>query len=445
MSIVGTSVTNAYTIKRRKSIHKNLDDPFLYQIPSPSSSKYHPKDGRQLRDINDFDAFITKLDSIKNELLQNVQSRFFEGAWSGIDYKITVLCLLWYITSSISSNLSKLILYSFPHPVALTELQFLISGVMCLLFTIFVNHLQKPRLTHTSLSRCLNNFPDGILPSYLDGNFNRSIIDKFLDPSKTVFRTTLPLGLFQFVGHVTSHKSTSVIPISLVHSIKALSPIATVLYYKVWKGKGYGRMTYCTLLLLVSGVIITCWSKGGDKASSNTRSEIFLGIFFAFISMIIFVCQSIFAAGILAFKKAEKVNLLPSKNSDYDKSYTHSPLQLDKITILFYCSCIGFLLTLGPFLTNELVQGRGMANDLTWQVFILVLLHGFIHFFQAMLAFQLLGQLSSVTYSIANILKRIVIITAALLWESNLNFRQVFGLVLTVCGLYGYQKWGKSI
>lgn len=96
------------------------------------------------------------------------------------------------------------------------------------------------------------------------------------------------------------------------------------------------------------------------------------------------------------------------------------------------------------FLDERLVNGGAVVSDLTMKTIWLVMIHGIAHFFQAMLAFQLIGSLSSVNYSVANIMKRIVVISVAVLWETKVNLIQVFGVILTIVGLYGYDKWGLS-
>lgn len=369
--------------------------------------------------------------------------RDIQGYLPEVDIKVTAICLIWYVTSSISSNLSKGILKEFTHPVALTELQFLTSGLLCIGFITLVNHLQRPHLQSSNLAKACSNFPEGILPWYLNGNFKEAILGRFLEPCKIVLMTTFPMGIFQFVGHISTHKATSLIPVSLVHSIKALSPIITVGYYRLFQGRQYNSMTYYTLIPLILGVMVTCWATHGSKApngSKNKNIQMGSGFIFASLSMLIFVSQNIFAKGILTVKRNR--GILPSTSPTTLKKKEVSPLQIDKITILFYCSCMGFLLTLPPFLTNEFSQHQSAFRDLSGKVGSLILLHGFAHFLQALLAFQLIGMLSSVNYSVANIMKRIVIILVALIWESKLNFIQLVGLSMTLGGLYGYDKWG---
>lgn len=454
MSSVETSGNISVTKKRRSSVHKNLFDSNLYSIPNRPNSVYQERKAQKLLNAQ-HGSNLSAWDQVKqswNGLLDIIpneyKNQYKKDFWPEIDTKVALLCIVWYISSSTSSNLAKSILKRFVHPVAFTELQFLVSAIICLGFTCIINFLRKPNLRNSEISRHLNNFPEGILPTYLNGDFRSCIIETFSRPSKLILMTTFPLGIFQFIGHTTSHKATSLVSISLVHSIKSLSPIVTVAYYSLFENKKYNRITYYTLLLLVTGVMLTCWSSHGNSKSNNsvTGAMILLGIMYAFVSMMIFVTQNIFAKNVLTVK-LNKNGILsndsvrPSKIND--KQYT-SNVQIDKITILFYCSCIGFLLTLGPFLTNELIHGYNIRQDLTLSVFLLILIHGITHFIQAMLAFQLLGLLSSVNYSVANIMKRIVIIIVALIWESKLNFTQFIGLFLTITGLYGYDKWGVS-
>ncbi|CCH59127.1 hypothetical protein TBLA_0B02850 [Henningerozyma blattae CBS 6284] len=433
---------------QRHTLHTNLFDSSLYQVSEPPKGVFKPsrlqynskprpniKSNREL--LNDY---IIKLKSKISSLLSDDMKKYMPD----LDLDVTVLCLFWYVLSSISSNLTKAVLRRFPHPVALTELQFLLSASLCVSFVTLINYIQKPQIRTTKIAKALMNFPDGILPTYLNGDFKAQVIGKFLSPYKLIILTTFPMGIFQFVGHIASHNATAVIPVSLVQSVKALSPLMTVLYYKVLENKVYNPMTYYTLLLLVLGVIVTCFSTSSKKASkiSVSSSSKFSGLVYAFVAMIIFVSQNIFAKNILSVKQSKSILPSGKKNETHSDDKSISPTHLDKITILFYCSCMGFLMTLPLFLTSELTCERSIFHDLTGRVFILIVSHALSHFIQALLAFQLIGMLSSVNYSVANIMKRIVIISVSLVWESKLNVMQIIGLSLTMCGLYGYDRWG---
>ena len=395
---------------------------------------------------------------------------------------------MWYFFSFISGDLAKKILSRFKHPVALTELQFFVSAALCLAFASTANFLKRPMWCDTRLAAAFRDgFPKGTLPPYLDGDFNRSVLKTFLAPTRPILTIAFPLGIFQFVGHVTSHKATSIIPISLVHSIKALSPIVTVAYHSKFKGKKYSAMAYYTLGILMSGVAITCWSShrsNSSSRSSNTTTAattpgsremvdtatFLAGMVFAFISMVIFVTQNILAKDVLTTgasptrgeeqlgeeqEQQQYQSILPLTQksrpigiivSGYPEIQKQNTPKIDKLTLLFYCSCFGFLLTLSPFLTGEfLVNETSIISDLNWGITALILIHGLVHFVQAMLAFQLIGMMSGVNYSIASIMKRVVIIGAAVVTESGVNSVQLLGLGFTVLGLYGYDRCGCKV
>jgi len=455
MSSIETNGITSVTKKRRGSTHKNLFDSDLYSIPNEPNSLYQQRKAEKLRNTHyqSHGSVSSQLADLWTSLTSCISkeytNQYDKDFWPEINMKVVVLCFLWYVTSSISSNLAKTILKKFTHPVALTELQFLVSAVLCLSFACVVNIFQRPELNYGRFAKTLRSFPNGILPTYMNGNFKECIKERFLKPDKLVLMTTFPLGIFQFAGHITSHKATSLVSISLVHSIKSLSPIITVAYYTTFEKRKYNPLTYYTLGLLICGVMVTCWSSHNHQSKMDNKNNggiLFLGIIYSFISTIIFVTQNIFAKGVLSVK-LQKEGVLSSRSRETKKesreNYT-STAQIDKITILFYCSCMGFLLTLGPFLTNELLHGSSLRADMNMTVFLLTLFHGITHFIQAMLAFQLIGLLSTVNYSVANIMKRIVIISVALIWESHLSFMQFFGLLLTIMGLYGYDRWGLS-
>ena len=88
---------------------------------------------------------------------------------------------------------------------------------------------------------------------------NRISLSEFITPTRLIIQTTLPMGMFQFIGHITSHKATSLIPVSIVHTIKSLSPIITVLIYRFLFGKSYRMRTYVTLIPLCCGIMLTCY------------------------------------------------------------------------------------------------------------------------------------------------------------------------------------------
>ena len=96
-----------------------------------------------------------------------------------------LLCSLWYATSALSSNTGKAILTQFRYPVTLTFIQFGFVAVYCLLFMSPFIQFSKLRM-----------------------------------PTRSILQSTLPMGMFQVVGHMFSSIAISRIPVSTVHTIK---------------------------------------------------------------------------------------------------------------------------------------------------------------------------------------------------------------------------------
>ena len=106
---------------------------------------------------------------------------------------------------------------------------------------------------------------------------------------------TLPLTLFQIGGHILSSDAMSRIPVSLVHTIKGLSPLLTILAYRIFFQIHYSVSMYLSLIPLTLGIIMAC--------SANFSAN-FMGLVTAFGSAILFVTQNIVSKKI--FNEAEQ-------------------------------------------------------------------------------------------------------------------------------------------
>lgn len=342
-----------------------------------------------------------------------------------VDMEVAFLCVLWYGFSIVSANSTKAILLRFLYPVTLTQFQFVLNSALCVsLFAIL-----------SAFPRAVSLFPKGSVPDLQALNFS---VKNFVTPSSFIISTTLPMGIFQFVGHITSHKATSMIPVSLVHTIKALSPITTVLIYRVLYKVRFKRVTYVTLIPLMVGIMLTCYRPMNSSKDHGYLS----GLIYACISMLIFVSQNIFAKKRLTIKDDDEMKPkleLPMHKKDETK-------KLDKLTILLFCSVIGFIFTMPVYLISEFRNEHFSLTEVSLYLMFLILLNGVSHFLQSLLAFSLLGSISPVNYSIVNIMKRIAVIGFAFMWESTFSFSgaQSYGIVLTAIGLYCYDRWGTS-
>lgn len=355
-----------------------------------------------------------------------LKSSVWYGKWlPNIDLNVTVLCLLWYVFSIVSANSTKAILLRFLYPVTLTQFQFLLNSGLCVgLFAVLA-----------AFPTIVLAFPVGLVPDLTKLNFS---IRKFITPSSFIISTTLPMGVFQFVGHITSHKATSMIPVSLVHTIKALSPITTVAIYRIIYNVHFKKVTYMTLIPLVLGIMLTCYRP--SKGRNNTGH--ISGLIYSSILMLIFVSQNIFAKKRLTFADDDETKPqlpLPMHKKEESK-------KLDLLTILLFCSLTGFVLTMPVYIFSEFRNDTFSLTEVSGYLLFLIVLNGILHFLQSLLAFLLLGSISPVNYSVANIMKRVAVISFAFIWESSFSFSgtQTYGIALTAFGLYCYDRWGTS-
>ena len=224
------------------------------------------------------------------------------------------------------------------------------------------------------------------------------------------------MSLFVLTGHLFSSMATSKIPVSTVHTVKALSPFFTVLAYAFLFGVKYSTSTFISLIPLTLGVMLAC------STSFSTNGNL-IGLFCALGSTIIFVSQNIFSKKVLFHEKNdEPVNK-----------------RLDKMNLLFYSSTMAFTLMIPIWLFQE---SRLILNsNITIAICCELLFNGTSHAAQNVLAFTLLSMVSPVTYSIASLIKRIFVIVVAIAWfGQSTNLTQAVGICLTAAGLWMYDR-----
>lgn len=251
-------------------------------------------------------------------------------------------------------------------------------------------------------------------------------------PTREVIITTLPLAAFQIGGHLLSSTATAKIPVSLVHTIKGLSPLFTVFAYRLIFDIRYPIATYLSLIPLTLGVMLAC--------SAEFRGNVF-GIIYAFLAAIIFVTQNIFSKRL--FNEASAAGAGSAKSN-----------KLDKLNLLCYSSGLAFLLTspiwfwsegidlLGDFLYDgslDLVKKPHSFDH--GRLALEFVFNGTFHFTQNILAFILLSMVSPVTYSVASLIKRVFVVVCAIIWFQNpVSGVQGLGIALTFFGLYLYDR-----
>ncbi|KAI7823399.1 triose-phosphate transporter family-domain-containing protein [Gamsiella multidivaricata] len=285
-------------------------------------------------------------------------------------------------------------------------------------------------------------------------------------PTRGIIEMTAPLVGFQVVGHVFSSVAISRVPLSVVHTVKALTPLFTVLFYRVVLGTTYSRAVYLSLVPLTAGVMLAC--------RMSLEFNNLVGLSCALLSTLVFVMQNVFTKKILSSNKAKQshsqdevgMNGFGNRESisggasgadpiDHvlgggGGGSTGAPQKLDKINILFYSSTLaavcmipmwfyaeGWTLMFSEDPLDRVGGSTGTWSVISWLLF----LNGVSHFFQNFLAFSVLALTSPVTYSIASLIKRIVVIVASIIYfHQTLGMTQWMGVCLTFWGLWMYNS-----
>lgn len=363
-------------------------------------SRYNPKH-RSRKSISEA---ISTIRTRNASVSANAQE-LAEALRAPVSYRLIGLCLIWYMTSALTNTSSKSILNALPKPITLTVVQFAFVSIWCL-----------------SLSYLSASFPwlrDSV-PALKNG---------IQYPTRDAIMTALPLAVFQLAGHILSSMATSKIPVSLVHTIKGLSPLFTVLAYRIFFRIRYARATYLSLIPLTLGVMLAC---------STGFSTNFFGILCALVAALVFVSQNIFSKKL--FNEAE--------------IQSSGRRKLDKLNLLCYCSGLAFILTLpiwficeGYPLVSDLMQDgvislSGKKDSLDHgALFLEFVFNGVSHFAQNILAFVLLSMISPVSYSVASLVKRVFVIVVAIVWFGNSTTKiQAVGIAMTFLGLYLYDR-----
>lgn len=320
------------------------------------------------------------------------------------------------MSSALTNTSSKSILNAFDKPATLTMIQFFLVAFYCITFSWLASVFPSLRTSIPALKNAIRY------------------------PSRDVITTTLPLAAFQIGGHLLSSTATSKIPVSMVHTVKGLSPLFTVFAYRFIFDIRYPKATYFSLVPLTMGVMLAC-------SSNHTFKGEIVGLIYALLATIIFVTQNIFSKRL--FNEAAK--------AEADGQSAKSR-KLDKLNLLCYSSGLAFLLTSPIWFWSE---GVGLIRDVYHdgsvdlsshpnsfdhgRLTIEFLFNGTFHFGQNILAFILLSMVSPVTYSVASLIKRVWVIIVAILWFRNPTTPlQAVGIGLTFLGLYLYDRTNDS-
>jgi len=220
-------------------------------------------------------------------------------------------------------------------------------------------------------------------------------------------KIVVPLGLLQLASKVTHQLALSYVPVSFVHSVKVSTPIFTIMVSRYVLGEKPSVRIMCTTIPIMLGIVLCSASEKNYNAP---------GMVAALVGTLFFVMGNVFTKKALTEKVADEFNIL---------------IWTD--VVAFLCMIPLWLLFEGlpvlPYLTKPYIMGLSLVNGLTV-------------FLQTLFAFFVMGQISSLTYAILNVTKRVVIISGSILWFRNaVDWSNYLGMGSAFFGVLLYTKF----
>ncbi|KRY75511.1 Solute carrier family 35 member E1 [Trichinella pseudospiralis] len=228
---------------------------------------------------------------------------------------------------------------------------------------------------------------------------------------KQFFFMVVPLAFGKLIAVSSSFVSLYKVPVSYAHTVKATMPIFSVVCARFIIGEKQTKLIYMSLIPILLGVMIATVSEMSFSA---------VGLCSALCSTFTYALMNAYVKKVIKDTGLHHVRLLG---------------------LIAQTSCI---LLLPVWLIID-VSRYGIVevgfSKLT--VCGLVSASGFLNFAQNVCTFSLINQLSVLSYAIANVTKRIIVISSSLITLKNpVTPVNVGGMLLAVVGVFGYTQVG---
>ncbi|KAK0602430.1 hypothetical protein LWI29_033251 [Acer saccharum] len=291
--------------------------------------------------------------------------------------KLVVVFGLWYFQNIVFNIYNKKVLNIFPFPWLLASFQLFAGSVW--MFVLWSLKLQpRPKIT-------------------------KPFIVALLGPA-----------LFHTIGHISACVSFSKVAVSFTHVIKSAEPVFSVVFSS-FLGDTYPLKVWLSILPIVFG----CSLAAVTEVSFN-----FGGLWCAMISNVGFVLRNIYSKKSLqSFKEVSGLNMYGWIS----------------IISLFYLFPVAVFVE-GP----QWVQGYHKAIEAIGKpttFYIWVLLSGIFYHLYNQSSYQALDDISPLTFSVGNTMKRVVVIVATVLvFRNPVRPLNALGSAIAIFGTFLYSQ-----
>lgn len=309
------------------------------------------------------------------------------AAGAGDESRSSVLALVglgllvatWYGANIFFNIYNKTLLKAFPHPLTVTNIQFLIGSVLSIMLWV-TGAVKMPKLDAQTI--------------------------------KSVY----PLAIIHVVGNVLTNVSLGKVAVSFTHTVKAMEPFFSVMFSAIFLGDIPALPVLLTLLPIVGGVIM---------ASLSEVTFNWTGFLAALFSNITFQSRNVLSKKFMISKGAlDNINLF------------------QVITIMAFFILLPVSITLEglPALPANLAAA-GISGEAQTELARRLLSAGICFHAYQQLSYMILSRVAPVTHSIANSVKRVVVIVASVIAFSHpLSTQNAIGTGIALFGVFLYSQ-----
>jgi Tpt phosphate/phosphoenolpyruvate translocator len=230
--------------------------------------------------------------------------------------------------------------------------------------------------------------------------------------TKAEFKTLLGPASMHAIGHIAANLSFAAVAISLTHTIKTLEPAFNVLLSKAILGTATPPAVMATLLPIMGGVAL---------ASASDLSFNWTGFIGAMLSNLTFGFRAVWS----------KAAMSSIKDLDSTAIYAYTTL----ISVLI---CVpGALIFEGPALKAGIQKAVAAEPNFYWSLATVGVLYHLYNQF----AFNTLARVSPVSHGVCNVVKRIVIIGASVVFfGTKMSAQAKAGTAIAIAGTWLYTE-----
>ncbi|KAM0920729.1 hypothetical protein ACQ4PT_007302 [Festuca glaucescens] len=295
--------------------------------------------------------------------------------------QLGAMILVWYLLNIYFNIYNKLVLKAVPFPYTITTFQFA-SGSFFITLMWLLNLHPKPRL------------------------------------SLQQYAKILPLAIIHVMGNAFTNMSLGKVAVSFTHTIKAMEPFFSVLLSALFLGQAPSLLILGSLVPVVGGVVL---------ASMTEVSFNWIGFWSAMASNVTNQSRNVFSKKLLA-----------------DKEET-----LDDINLFSIMTVMSFLLSVPLMLYVEgikfspsYLQSTGVNLQ---ELCLKAAIAGTCFHFYQQVSYSLLARISPVTHSVANSVKRVVVIVSSVIFfRTPISPINAFGTAVALVGVFLYSQLKKA-